>query len=69
MDLEILGKKLKAVRKDQGLILRQVQEVTGIPHENLSKYENGRKGMNLNTFYRLCKFYGCSADNLLGFYR
>ena len=65
MDLNEIGRRLKLVRKDKGLTMSEVYGHTGIAVETLSRYENGRKGMQLSTFLRLCKFYQCSSDYLL----
>ncbi len=63
-----LQEKLKDLRNAKGLSLQQLEAETGISHSSLGNYEsNDYKDISYKTIITLCKYYGVSADYLLGF--
>lgn len=52
-----ISKKLKQIRKQKGLSQEEVQKLTGINRNNISRYENGKREPNINTLKKLAKAY------------
>ena len=63
---ETFAQKLKQARLDAGLTQQEVESMTGIRHQNLSKYETGTLEPNIENLGKLCDLYYVSADWLLG---
>ncbi len=62
-----IQEKLKDLRVERGLTLEQLAEQTGISKSALGKYENDDyKDISPFNLATLAKFYGVSADYLLG---
>lgn len=64
LDKEI-GLKLKKLREDLGLSLREVASRIDIDHSYISKIEKG-KMPSLEKLKRLCDLYGVSVQSLFG---
>lgn len=60
-----IGLILKNTREDLDLTQIDVMRRTGINNKTLSGYENGVSEPDLETFAKLLKLYGLSADNVL----
>lgn len=61
-----LGITLKDARKNVGLTLRQVEELTGISNAYLSQLENDKiKNPSVNILSKLSSLYKVSLKNLL----
>lgn len=61
-----LGKSLKESRKNVGLTLRQVEEMTGISNAYLSQLENDKiKNPSVNILSKLSSLYKVSLKTLL----
>lgn len=58
--------KLSHLRKEKDLTQRQVAEELGISQALLSHYENGIRECNLEFVEKAARYYGVSADYLLG---
>ncbi len=56
------GFYLRARRKGAGLTLKDLQRVCGIPYQNLSAIENGRRNVGPRTRRRLEAFLGLASD-------
>ena len=54
-DLKKAAFELKMEREERGITLRKLMEMTGINNGNLSKIENGGRGMNLENLVRIAK--------------
>ncbi len=57
---------LKSLRIDNDLYQKDVAKVLGIDQQYYSKYETGKNELPLRHLMTLCKFYGVSADYILG---
>ena len=66
MDLSLLGSKIKAERKQQGLTLETLSERLGISRNFLWEIEAGRKAPALHTLYNLGLTLNVSIDYLMG---
>ena len=42
MEIEDIGKKIKELREEQGLTIRELADKTGVIYVNISKLENGK---------------------------
>lgn len=54
--------KLKKLREDRGLKLREVAESTGISVQKLSNYENGHAAPPSNVLLTLLDFYNVTSS-------
>ena len=62
------GANLRRLRWQRDLSLRDVSRATGITRVQLNRYELGtKKQFRREDVFRLCRFYGVSADYILGF--
>ena len=60
-----IGLVLKNARENKEYTQKQVMELTGINKKSLSGYENHVAEPDLDTFAKLAKLYGFSADEVL----
>lgn len=58
--------RLKSLRIDSDLYQKDVAKILGIDQQYYSKYETGKNELPLRHLMTLCKFYGVSADYILG---
>lgn len=63
---EILGTKLKGLRKERNLTQQKVALDIGLAQQSYSHYENGERLPELDTFLRLSNYYDVSMNYLLG---
>ena len=57
---------MSALRRSRGLSQRRAAADLNISHALLSHYENGAREPGLDFLCRACRYYGVSADYLLG---
>ena len=57
---------IRAIRTEKGLSQMDVAEVINTTQQQYCKYENGQNEIPVRHVITLCKFYGVSADWLLG---
>lgn len=60
------GERLRELRTERGLTQKQLAEKLGLTQKNVSKYELEKLDLNTETIVKICRFFGCSADYLLG---
>ena len=67
-ELRTFPDKLRLARKERGLSLPQLSELTGIDTSQLSRYERGERlrGMQLATVIRLSRALGLPTGYLAG---
>lgn len=58
--------KLKDEREDRDLKQETIAKMLGITKQQYSLYETGRRRLPIDYLTILCKFYGISADYILG---
>ena len=58
--------RLAQIRYQRGLSQKQVAEVLDMQQQQYCRYENGQNEIPVRHVITLCKFYGISADWLLG---
>ncbi len=57
---------LRKIRIDRGFSQMDIAEILNTTQQQYSKYENGQNELPVRHVITLCKFYGISADWLLG---
>ena len=62
----VIEERLCEIRKQRGLSQKNIAEILSIPQQQYSRYENGKFDIPVRYVITLCKFYGISADWLLG---
>lgn len=60
------GERLRELRIERGLTQKQLAEKLGLTQKNVSKYELEKLDLNTETIVKICNFFECSADYLLG---
>lgn len=58
--------RIKDVREDRDKRQKEIAELLYISQQQYSLYERGEREMPVSYLYTLAKFYGVSADYLLG---
>ncbi len=58
--------RIRDLREERKMTQQQVSEVLGIRQQVYSKYELGVRSLPLEHLIKLCKYYGASADWILG---
>lgn len=64
MNME-LHEKLKGLREDRDLTLKEVAEILNTSTQYYQKYEKGKHPIPVQHLKTLCLFYRVSADDLL----
>ena len=62
----MIGQKIKELRIERGLRLKDVAEAMDLTLRAICHYEAGTREPSLATVVKLCKFFDVSADYLLG---
>lgn len=60
-----IGKRLRKQREKMNMIREEFAEKAEISPQFLAEIENGKKGMSVNTMYKICQSFNLSADYLL----
>ena len=63
--LPFSGQKLRVARERRGLKQQDIADITGIPQERLSRYENGHTVPSVGVFGALVSALGCEPTDLL----
>jgi transcriptional regulator with XRE-family HTH domain len=69
MKLDIVGKRIKQLRKDRGMTQRQLAQATGLPQSLLSQIEGGKRpgsGIRLDAARKIAFALRISLDALAG---
>lgn len=62
----ITGKRLRELRIDRGMKLKDVAEALNVTVRSINRYEDGTREPSLGILTGFCKLYNVSADYLLG---
>ncbi len=60
-----LGERLALLRKQKGVLQKQVAEYLNVSDKTVSKWENGETEPNLDIINNLSTYYGCSLDFII----
>ena len=58
--------KIKSLREDKDLTQQDIADILDTTRQQVYKYENGLQEMTVSRLAKLCRFYGVSADYILG---
>ena len=64
--METFVRRLKELRKENGLTIVQLEKATGICKSSISEWENGQSVPNALAIITLAKFFEVTSDYLLG---
>jgi len=59
---ERIGGRLRDLREDRSLSLKDVAMQTGISISNLSRIETGKQSFSIGTLSRICDVLGAAVD-------
>ena len=63
--MQQIGKRLRRQREKINMSREAFAEKANISPQFLAEIENGKKGMSVDTLYKICKNFSLSADYLL----
>lgn len=58
--------RIKELREQTGMSARKFAEIIGIKYTTYYGYENGTREPGSQTVTKICNYFGCTADYLLG---
>ena len=61
--------RLRGLREDRDLSQTQIAKLLCIAQTTYSQYETGKRALPIEYLIALCKYYGVSADYVLGLNR
>ena len=61
-----MNKRLKLLRIEHGLKLKEVAEYMNVTIRAISRYEDGTREPSVEQIIKFCKLYDVSAEYLLG---
>ena len=64
--LNLLEDRLKGLRQERNLNMRQVARALNMPYTTYVGYEKNERSVNSETLVLLANFFDCSVDYLLG---
>lgn len=56
---EVIGAKIKSIRNDCGLSLREVADKAGITYQSLNLIENGKCNTGIINLYKIARALNC----------
>lgn len=62
----MIGERLKKLREEKGLSQSKLAEELGFKSSTIGKYEIDQREPNFNTLVRICNYFNCTTDYLLG---
>ncbi len=63
---EVLGRRIAALRKDQGMSQAQLGEVLGVTQQQVGHFEVGRRRVPVSTLPALARALGVTVEELIG---
>lgn len=57
--------RIRELRKAQKLSQKDLSELTGIPQVNLSRYETGQRGLEIENAAIIAAALNCTVDDLI----
>lgn len=58
--------RIRELRKARGWLQSDLAAQLHTTQQSIARYENGERGLDLDTIFSLCDIFGCTADYLLG---
>lgn len=66
-DLKHVGRNIKILREQLGLLQRELAQKVGISSTALARYERGETEPKLKIFFKISKFFGVSMETLINY--
>jgi len=60
-----VGENIKKIRKERGMLQKQVAAEVGLDQSNYNKIENGQRQPSIEALYKLAKLFGMTTDQLI----
>lgn len=64
--LELFCNRIKELRKDKKLSARELADKLSVSDSTIIRWENGTMVPTIDKLYEIAKFFGVTADYLLG---
>lgn len=64
--MKIFATRLRELRQEKSMTLKQVSTELNMPLMTYANYEQEKRQPSLETLYLLCDFYDVTADYLIG---
>lgn len=64
--MDTFSVRLKDLREENNLTLKQLADAIGVSDIAISRWENNKRTPNIDSLLALCKYFKVSADFLLG---
>lgn len=64
--LKVFAERIKTLREEQGLGIRELASLIGISHAAISFYENQKRTPDIATCKKFADFFGVTGDYLIG---
>ena len=64
--MEIIRQRLKELREEKGLTVYALSKQIGIANQVIYQWERGESLPTPESIVKICKFFNCTADFLLG---
>ena len=61
-----MNNKIRELRKNRGLTMKQLGDILGLAESTISQYENGKRQPAYETLLRLSEHFGVSVGYILG---
>lgn len=62
----LIMNRIKQLREERSLSQKELGEAIGLQRTAIAKYESENRKLSLNVACKLCDYFGCSIDYLLG---
>lgn len=61
----VVGQKFKQCRLEHKLSLREASKIFNLSKSSISAYENGTRGMSLETMFKMIEYYDLDPNQFL----
>lgn len=65
-NLKEMGERLLALRKERGIGQNDLARILSLSNASISYWENGKQAPSAEVIFKLSRFFGVSADYILG---
>jgi transcriptional regulator with XRE-family HTH domain len=65
--MEIVGKNIKKIREQKGLMQKEVAFVADMQASNYSKIESGQRDVSVEALDKIAQFFGMKVDEIIHF--
>jgi transcriptional regulator with XRE-family HTH domain len=62
-----IGKNIKKIREQKGLMQKEVASVAGLQASNYSKIESGQRDISVEALDKIAIFFGMTVDSVIHF--